>query len=209
MMVHFIIILTDLLGLHLNFIVENPWEQRILIDKNNIKYVFEREKTPYGSQLVAYIKNGSNWEGYIIDTAGYSVGSSQLTSNDIEVYINYVKQNVGGKTGEIWFSKTDIFTNIENKPIYGINEFKLFPNPFKYQVTFSFEANIEGYMNLYICDLNGKIVKTVNQGRIQSGKYKYIWDGRNELGNRIRNGQYLVRLCLNNYVCTKSIELLN
>ncbi len=44
-----------------------------------------------------------------------------------------------------------------------------------------------------VCDLNGRLLKRENLGRLPSGNRRYTWDLRDAWGTRVKQGTYLVR----------------
>jgi len=45
-----------------------------------------------------------------------------------------------------------------------------------------------------VYDLAGREARVLASGRLEAGDYSVRWDGRNETGQPVRGGMYLVRL---------------
>jgi len=82
-----------------------------------------------------------------------------------------------------------------------INSLLNYPNPFKYNTTFTFEHNqveqpLEVVIRVYA--MNGKLVKTIDD-IYYAGGYKYKstqWDGTDEKGSKLNAGMYVYKLLL-------------
>lgn len=192
-------------------IVEDPWDQRILIDKNNNVNIFNREKTPFGSQLVHYLYYGSLWEGSIIDTSVYLAKSPQISELNDELIVTYAKSHPSGEYSDIWISKSDIFTGIQekNRRQNSFVNINTYPNPFSLNITLEYTVSSEGMMKIYISSLEGRLVKVLKDDFIIPGNYKEVWDGLKDDGLLVENGLYLVRFQLNDQIITRKIECLN
>jgi flagellar hook assembly protein FlgD len=44
-----------------------------------------------------------------------------------------------------------------------------------------------------ITDMTGKTVAT-GQGEVSAGKHKFVWDGKDQAGNPVRDGSYMIRV---------------
>lgn len=74
-----------------------------------------------------------------------------------------------------------------------------YPNPFspkKASTTIAFYVFDEAVVEAKIYDLMGRDVKTLSSGSFPSGEYKIQWDGKNELGERVSRGGYILRLTI-------------
>ena len=78
-----------------------------------------------------------------------------------------------------------------------------YPNPFNPQITFNVELGNYSGGELRIFNLLGQLVKTIN---INNQSQKIIWNAKNDSGNLISTGLYLVQLVLNGNNETKHFE---
>ncbi len=69
-----------------------------------------------------------------------------------------------------------------------------FPNPFNSTTTIQFNLPIETYVTLNIYNINGQNIKTLVNENLQPGRYSTIWDGTDNLGNKISSGIYIYRI---------------
>jgi hypothetical protein len=65
------------------------------------------------------------------------------------------------------------------------------PNPARAGATFAIDAARAGKQELVIRDLQGRTIRVLERGLFPKGSRVAHWDGRNELGARVRPGIYL------------------
>jgi len=87
---------------------------------------------------------------------------------------------------------------VNNPNAIGENDFndinlQIYPNPFATQTVISFTIDRQTPVNLAIIDLNGRKIKTLISEILDSGKYKYSWDGTDEFNNILASGIYYYR----------------
>lgn len=77
-----------------------------------------------------------------------------------------------------------------------IHLLKVYPNPFREEVTFRIEMPEEAEVYLQISDLSGKVIRTFrSEGKVK-GLQRLIWDAKDDGGNAISAGVYIYRLRL-------------
>ena len=79
----------------------------------------------------------------------------------------------------------------------------VYPNPFNPSINLDFEIENNGFINIYILDINGRLVDTVYDGHINKGSYSYIWDAHS-----FTSGIYFVNITTSNKVLSKKITLI-
>ncbi len=98
------------------------------------------------------------------------------------------------RTGIYQLFKT--MANYEAQPVI-VNKFHLYPshpNPFNNSTTIKYSLEKTGLVSLKIYDLLGKEVRSLINNMQQPGAYKLIWDGKNNSGQIIASGTYLLKL---------------
>jgi len=83
-----------------------------------------------------------------------------------------------------------------------------YPNPFNNSVSISFEIPHSKNVNLSIFDMKGKLVRQLNLGVLSSGLHKVLWDGKNNLGNELSSGIYMVVLEVGGKINIQKISLI-
>ncbi len=189
-------------------IVNDPYEQRIIIDPYGRVHIFDREKMENGTKLVHYQKYSDYWQGFIVDSASNSVGMPALLKTELFINLAYKYSGVAND-GDILFTKYDIETGINSLSKENlIDNFKIYPNPFTTQITIEYELSEEKEIDISVYNLNGQHIKTIYKGNTQPGRYRHIWNGKGENGKEdwVIPGLYLVRLQWGRNSVTKPVE---
>lgn len=191
-------------------VVNDPYEQKIVIDPYNRVHIIDREKLETGTKLVHYQKINNMWQGYIIDEADNLTSFPDLTYTNGQLYLLYNKSDIP-ELSDIYISKFDITTGIKNDPdLSGIKTLDIYPNPFKTQTTIEFKTNKQQQINVSIFNLNGQHIKTLMNENTQPGTYRLLWNGKGKNGKEdwVIPGLYLVRLQSGRNIITKPVNYL-
>jgi hypothetical protein len=86
--------------------------------------------------------------------------------------------------------------------ISGINEYNndptitlsVFPNPFVENTQIHFSLKKANDIRLFISDVSGKIIKVLQQGKLNAGDYNISWDANDENVHKLSKGSYYVCL---------------
>ena len=68
------------------------------------------------------------------------------------------------------------------------------PNPFNPRTTIAFDLADAGRVTVNIYGVDGRLVKSLVDGRFPPGRYTRVWDGTDRSGKSVASGVYLVRL---------------
>jgi uncharacterized repeat protein (TIGR01451 family) len=82
------------------------------------------------------------------------------------------------------------------------------PNPFRGATTLEFDVPSDGAARLRLVDVAGRVVRTLVDGPVAAGRYRPVWDGRNDGGQRVSNGVYFVRLESGSFRETRKLVLI-
>jgi hypothetical protein len=63
-------------------------------------------------------------------------------------------------------------------------------------------------VSLRVFHVGGSLMRTLVNGWREPGVYSEIWDGRDETGEQLASGVYLLRLEAGDFVATRKIVLL-
>ncbi|MBN1295006.1 MAG: T9SS type A sorting domain-containing protein [Candidatus Latescibacteria bacterium] len=91
-----------------------------------------------------------------------------------------------------------IITAVDEKP----SEFKVstpFPNPFNPMTSIQYELPEASYVKLVIYDSLGRKVTVLQDGYMNAGVHKTVWNARNSKGIHVGSGVYLYQLSAGNY----------
>jgi hypothetical protein len=69
-----------------------------------------------------------------------------------------------------------------------------YPSPFRTQTTVKYHIFKEERISLKLYNINGQLVRTLLDGQISPGVYTGKLDGRNQQGQQLPNGVYLIKL---------------
>ncbi|RLG90483.1 MAG: hypothetical protein DRO16_02105 [Thermoprotei archaeon] len=189
-------------------LVEDPFEQVLVIDENNNKHIVEREKTDIGWKLVYYFIQNSNIEGIIIDENTIFLGQHRLLKYSNFLLLIYRKYN---DPTDIYFTRKELSVNsIEEHYINDISFLCLpqnYPNPFNPQTKISYSLNRSGSTTLKILNIKGQLVKTLVNEYCSPGEYTVAWDGTDKKNKPVASGVYYYRLQVNDRVKTKSLTV--
>ena len=73
----------------------------------------------------------------------------------------------------------------------------VFPNPFRFETTVSYISPEKGHSIIRVYDLNGRCVKTLMDVHGQSGEGTLKWKGKDNNGNSIKPGTYIIAIIIN------------
>jgi hypothetical protein len=93
-----------------------------------------------------------------------------------------------------------------------IAEFNLhqnYPNPFNPQTTIEFETHKSGTVLLEIYNILGRSIRKLVNNTLPAGNYTVIWDGKNELGQKVPSGIYFYRLQMGGESSVRKMHLIN
>ncbi len=68
------------------------------------------------------------------------------------------------------------------------------PNPFNPTTSIPFAIPRDGYANLTIYDVSGRVVRTLVDRQVAAGTHAVTWDGTDAIGRNVASGVYLYRL---------------
>lgn len=82
------------------------------------------------------------------------------------------------------------------------------PNPFNPTTSIGYTMATDGFAEIAVYDVRGRLVRTLVNGRAMAGYNEVTWDGRDDSGNRVASGVYLYQLRAGNVVETKKMVML-
>ena len=83
-----------------------------------------------------------------------------------------------------------------------------YPNPFNPSTTIEYQVPHSGYVELYIYNLNGRLIRTLFRGNKDAGYFSEIWDASDDAGAKVGSGIYLVRMIAGDFSKTYRLTLL-
>ncbi len=70
----------------------------------------------------------------------------------------------------------------------------IYPNPFNPRTTVAFTMRAAGPATVEVFDTRGRLVRTLGNGLREAGEHRVTWDGRDDRGENVAAGVYLVRV---------------
>jgi len=83
-----------------------------------------------------------------------------------------------------------------------------YPNPFNPTTIISYDLPIKSEVELSIYNILGQKVITLVNTNQPPGSYNVIWDGRNEIGERVASGIYIYQIKMGNFIKTRKMILM-
>jgi 5-hydroxyisourate hydrolase-like protein (transthyretin family) len=107
----------------------------------------------------------------------------------------------------IGFWYPDIVTGIDEKEPFrwetnSIKETRLYPpvpNPFTHTAIIRYTLNTERQTLVQVCDITGRVIRTLANSTQKPGRYRLVWDGRDNSGRAVASGVYLCRFVAGDY----------
>ena len=84
---------------------------------------------------------------------------------------------------------------------------KNYPNPFNSGTVIPFSLSSETEVHLQVFDVLGRPVVNLVVGRLQTGRYRVSWEGRDTGGQSVSSGIYFYRLSSENRVESRKMTL--
>jgi hypothetical protein len=130
-----------------------------------------------------------NLSGYETDTVLVRMDAHGLSKGnyycDIIVKDGFNNEMIIPVTMQVIDSNNNAIPNITgNLLIRG------YPNPFRQFVFIEYEIKKTGHVQAWISDINGKKIRNLISATQQEGRYRLIWNGENESGDKVSPGIY-------------------
>jgi len=153
---------------------------------------------------------GHQLEGILNDNQAAPIDFSGFFTGDLDA---------GGRSGEISYTfdnletgdyklnvkAWDVFNNFSSETAYFsvvtgndlvIRDVYNYPNPFTSNTTFTFQQNLNSYLNVEVkvYTIAGRLIKALKKDNIAEKFVTIDWDGRDDDGDKLANGTYLYKL---------------
>jgi len=79
------------------------------------------------------------------------------------------------------------------------------PNPFAEGTVISYQMAAPGPVSIKIYNVEGKLVRTLVDGRVDAGEHSVMWNGRDNSGEVAANGVYFCSMQAEGYRATEKI----
>ncbi len=119
---------------------------------------------------------------------------SDKRNDDNDVYAQNVRPD--GSMG----NKPSVVPEGKSTLVKGFALQQNYPNPFNPQTTISYQLPVKTKIILKIYNMLGQEVRTLVNENKNAGNHSVVWDGKDNLGNRVSSGVYFYELELNNHL---------
>jgi hypothetical protein len=187
-------------------IVEDPFNQRCQVVNNKV-YIMNLEKDGDLNNVVMYEKDPlGNWIGEVVISAEVIAHEKFISTALRHHVILYGK--IDNNNLEVFYldKVIDTATIMNESPKFSINGLKIYPNPFSESTHVIFNVLKPGVADVAVYELSGKRIATLTRNYKIPGEHQVTWDGKDDEGNRVNNGLYLVRLRHGRNILTRSVE---
>jgi len=87
-----------------------------------------------------------------------------------------------------------------------------YPNPFNPDTWIPYQLTEDTYAKIRIYDVNGKLIRKLDQGHKKAGDYltkdkAAYWDGKDDIGNEVSSGIYFYSLETDKFQSVKKMTL--
>lgn len=164
----------------------------------------------YADSLLLYYKlNDGEFEKVIMTGTGEDMYKAEIeaTYGDKVAYYIHAADESGRSEDLPYIGAPDPFMFTVSTHGVGINDidasehsFKISPNPMNTngQITLNLEESAAVQIEIY--QLNGQLLRTIENSRLSAGSYEYDWDGQANSGIETGAGIYLVKLHIDNEI---------
>jgi hypothetical protein len=83
-----------------------------------------------------------------------------------------------------------------------------YPNPFNPSTTVEYRLPVPGSVEIRVFDLNGRLVRTLENGFQPQGEHRAIWDGRDDGGTPVASGPYFCHVTFGNATLSRKMLLI-
>ena len=156
--------------------------------------------TGIGHKLEGILNDNENSP---IDFTNYF--TSDLNSGGKSGQINYIFNNLEPGDYKIRIKAWDVFNNNSSQEsffsVVSQNELLIrnvynYPNPFGSNTTFTFQQNLNTFLDvkIKIFTVSGRLIRNIEKNNISDKFVTVAWDGRDQDGDMIANGTYLYKI---------------
>jgi hypothetical protein len=100
---------------------------------------------------------------------------------------------------------TDVRDNTPGEIHYVNGLFPSYPNPFATSASIVFTVAVQSPVRLVVYDVSGRRVASLVDEPRSAGRYRAVWNGRDEGGNLVASGVYFYKVEIGSWSSTRKI----
>lgn len=90
--------------------------------------------------------------------------------------------------------KVTVVEDPDSRMLAGTTMVGAHPNPFNAGTRVFFELEKQGWVSLQVYDLQGRLVRTLEEGTFDLGRHETFWNGSNDAGRIVTSDIYFISL---------------
>ena len=160
-------------------------------------YVYRGDDYPnlQGHYLFTDLCTGRMWTLFPDGAGGWdTTDQGKMTDNSFTTFGQAMDGElyVAERTGNIYRIRTTVGASTKDLEDFGYQLLTPFPNPFSETTLIKYELAKQQELQLYVVDMLGRKVVTLEQEKKQQGKHQVKWNGTGSNGNRLDPGNYFI-----------------
>ncbi len=140
-----------------------------------------------------------------ISTNTFSHQFIGANSHTVKLVLN---DNAGAVLQLIWHVQVTVGNDDNTAPPLVTQLYQNQPNPFSDNTVINYSIKEPGVVKLSVYNMRGQLVKVLYAADKKSGFYSVKWNGKNELGNSVTEGVYILRFETNGITDSKKVLVL-
>ncbi len=163
-------------------------------------------------EILLSIDGGQNFDQVLAEGAfngsyNWTVSAPAGATNRVKIICH---DSAGNSTEAISAGNFTIggLSAVEDLPISRVALGQNAPNPFNPRTEIKFSVPSDQDVSLRIYNVEGRLVRTLLQGRQIAGTHSVMWSGQNDQGGMVASGLYFYRLNTDSGVLTRKMTLL-
>jgi hypothetical protein len=143
----------------------------------------------FDNEFIGSFDSGASWEDHTDNINGSVLMDIRVSSEDGNCYVLTAEDGV-------YFRSITALGIDDPEPVFGQNFllYSNYPNPFNPRTTIAFNMGQQGKVTLDVYNVLGQKVRSLIAGTRQGGLHSLQWDGRDNSGNALATGVYLLQL---------------
>jgi len=178
-------------GMEYDFPYQQPCDNYIdQISANGGTLLF-RSQDNHG-RVVAYTGSGSDYRSiHASYVFGAQPNGSHTKDQLMALYMNFLTQTIG----------------IEEMNEVAIHSVSLAPNPARHEVNIRFTLNHSMDVSVQVYNIAGQNLRTLIDEHLNAGMHTISWDGHDDNGSALSSGTYIIRVCTDDIVISRTVVL--